>query len=147
MTATLLSPDPSSGDHWTATDYGYGISEPARELSKRAAEARRHFDEPLRSRAPDVEARFVALAHQWDEETAHLSSSTALFMHPAYQQIIGLGRAVIPLLLRDLAATRNHWFWALQAISGESPVAPEDRGYVDRMANAWLIWGIKNRFL
>jgi hypothetical protein len=44
-------------------------------------------------------------------------------------------------MLADLRDTGSHWFWALREITGENPVAPEDRGYVDRMIQAWLAWG------
>jgi hypothetical protein len=35
----------------------------------------------------------------------------------------------------------GHWFWALKAIAGVDPVAPEDRGRVEAMREAWLRWG------
>jgi hypothetical protein len=90
---------------------------------------------------PQLEQRFRTLAAEWDEETGHLSSINQIAMHPAYQQIIGIGPAVVPLLLRDLDRTHAHWFWALTAITGDNPVSREDRGNVPRMAEAWLEWG------
>lgn len=68
-------------------------------------------------------------------------------MHPAYQQIIGMGPEVVPLLLRDLAETESHWFWALRVITNDNPVPPEHRGRVDRMISAWLSWGMRNNLL
>jgi hypothetical protein len=62
-------------------------------------------------------------------------------MHPAYQQIIGMGEDVIPLILWELEKTPNHWFWALRAISDEDPVKPEERGNIHKMAQSWLKWG------
>jgi hypothetical protein len=59
-------------------------------------------------------------------------------MHPAYQQIIGLGPAGVPLLLRELEREPDHWFWALRAITGEDPVPEEARGRLREMAAAWL---------
>jgi hypothetical protein len=93
--------------------------------------------------APDtaVHARFADLARRWREETALRSSSTAQAAHPAYQQIIGIGPAALPLLLRELEDRGGHWFWALKAIAGVDPVAPEDRGRVKAMRQAWLRWG------
>ncbi len=71
-----------------------------------------------------------------------LSSTTGRAMHPAYQQIIGMGKEAIPLLLRGLDQQEpEHWFWALAAITGEDPVPPGDRGNVRRIADAWLRWG------
>jgi hypothetical protein len=62
-------------------------------------------------------------------------------MHPAYQQIIGLGNEAVPLLLRELKKEPDHWFWALKAITGVDPVEPTQRGRVKEMAGAWLRWG------
>lgn len=91
--------------------------------------------------ASGLQARFDALAARWREETEFHSAAGALFMHPAYQEIIGLGPAVLPLLLADLEKTRDHWFWALRAITGENPVPAEERGKVERMAEHWVDWG------
>lgn len=62
-------------------------------------------------------------------------------MHPTHQQVIGLGPAVLPHLLDDLAKTRSNWFWALRSITGENPVPADERGQVDRMTQRWLEWG------
>ena len=59
-------------------------------------------------------------------------------MHPAYQQIIGMGTDAIPFIVEELRQTPDQWFWALKAITGEDPVDPADRGRVRRMADAWL---------
>lgn len=98
---------------------------------------------PLLDAGPDLDlqARFEALAQRWRKETEFHSAASALFMHPAYQEIIGLGPAVLPLILADLEKTRDHWFWALRAITGENPVSTEDRGKVERMAEQWVDWG------
>jgi hypothetical protein len=91
--------------------------------------------------ASELQARFDVLAERWRGETEFASAPNALFMNPAYQEIIGLGPAVLPLILRDLAQTHDHWFWALRAITGADPVPPEERGRVERMAEHWLEWG------
>lgn len=88
-----------------------------------------------------VEAKFHQLASRWRDEVSSLSSLTQISLHPAYQQIIGLGPAVIPLLLRELEQRPDHWFWALKAITGEDPVKPEHRGRLRQMAEDWLRWG------
>jgi hypothetical protein len=67
--------------------------------------------------------------------------------HPAYRQIIGLGPAVLPLLLRDLAESHRFWFPALNAITGENPIPDDAAGDVSRMANAWIIWGRERRLI
>src|SRR5438067_9997469 len=87
-----------------------------------------------------VEAEFTRLAAQWRERKPY-SIGDEIILHPAYQRIIGMGPVVIPLILKELATQPDHWFWALQCISGEDPVEPDDYGRIDRMAGAWLRWG------
>jgi hypothetical protein len=102
---------------------------------------------------PDIQdsdalgARFRALASLWEEETAPLSSITQKAIHPAYQEIIGLGRDVLPLILRELQQRPAQWFWALRAITGENPVKPEQQGRVREMASAWVQWGLDHRVI
>ena len=91
--------------------------------------------------------RFAVLADRWKRETAVLSSVSQMAMHPAYQEIIGMGREALPLILQELERTPNHWFWALRAITGESPVPPDQFGKVEEMANAWLHWGREQGYL
>lgn len=88
-----------------------------------------------------VESTFIELAEQWRRETYTVSSTTKLTRHPAYQQIISMGDAAIPLLLKELERKPAQWFMALKTISGEDPVPPEFRGRTQEMIKAWLEWG------
>jgi hypothetical protein len=85
--------------------------------------------------------KFATLVEKWRSEIGPTSSITEMAMHPAYQQIIGMGPVVVPLLLRELEQRPDHWFWALKAITGADPVEAEHRGRIDEMAKAWLKWG------
>ena len=85
------------------------------------------------------------MVRTWKLDVGPLSSVTEMAMHPAYQQIIGLGREAVPLLLRELEREPDHWFWALKAITGVDPVEPTQRGRVKEMAQAWLEWGKKEK--
>lgn len=87
------------------------------------------------------EATFIQLVNLWREETRGISSTNQMSMHPAYQQIIGMGEAAIPLLLRELEKKSGRWFWALECITREDPVPPEHRGKTKEMIRAWLDWG------
>jgi hypothetical protein len=91
--------------------------------------------------APDVAARFRRLADRWKHESRYLSNPAQMALLPAYQRIIGMGPAAVPLILEDLRREPNQWFWALEAITEENPVPPEAAGHVRRMADAWLTWG------
>ena len=95
----------------------------------------------------DTQARFERLAAEWKHETAHLSSPSMIAEHRAYQEIIGMGKEAIPLILRGLEGSQAQWFWALRSIARESPVRPEDRGDVHAMMIAWLDWGRDCRYI
>jgi hypothetical protein len=91
--------------------------------------------------AETLEERFHRLANSWQKAVAHLSSSSKRDNHPAYKEIIALGPAVVPLILRDLEINHRHWFAALITITGENPVPDEDAGNVLKMIDHWLQWG------
>jgi hypothetical protein len=91
--------------------------------------------------------RFYSLAKTWQEETRYLSSVHDMVLHPAYQQIIGMGREALPFLFQELKRQPDHWFWALQAITGEDPVPPEEKGNLEAMARRWLRWGAANGWI
>jgi len=93
-----------------------------------------------------IEQRFQRLADTCHKAVAHHSSSSIRTNHPAYQEIICMGEAVVPLLLRDLEKTRRHWFAALHAITGADPVPPEGAGRIAKMAEAWLRWVKEHRY-
>lgn len=90
---------------------------------------------------PGLAEQFNALAKQWKTETALVSSTNAMVAHRAYQAIIALGPAVLPLLLRDLEQEPAHWFEALRAVSGEDPVPHDHWGNIAAMRADWLAWG------
>ena len=96
---------------------------------------------------PETERRFNDLAEKWAAETAHHSSMSRIVLHRSYQEIIGLGRDVLPLILGRLSTDPNHWFWALRAIAGEDPVCAADVGKFDAMRQAWLQWGCSRGFV
>ena len=85
--------------------------------------------------------RFLDLARRWRHDTRWLSSTTEISLHPAYQEIIGMGPDALPFILEELRDSSDHWFWALKAISSEDPVPPSARGSVKHMTSAWLRWG------
>jgi hypothetical protein len=95
---------------------------------------------PLLLPPDQLQSLFDRLAGQWHRDTDMLSDSARASMHPAYQRIIGLGPQVVPLILRELRHRGGHWFWALRAITGEDPVAPEMAGRIRLMKEAWLVW-------
>jgi hypothetical protein len=92
-------------------------------------------------------ARFAQLVRQWKAESELMSNTAQMAMLRSYQQIIGMGPAVVPLLLEELRREPDHWFWALEAITLENPVPPQDAGDLDKMAEAWVKWGVNARLI
>ena len=93
-----------------------------------------------------VEQKFDALVSRWRRETRLLSSVSAIAMHPAYKQLIGLGEPALSLIFRELRREPDHWFWALEAITGENPVLDAHAGDLDAMTRDWLAWADAHGF-
>ncbi|MBM4054477.1 MAG: hypothetical protein FJ264_07370 [Planctomycetes bacterium] len=106
-----------------------------------------HYFLPISTQQSNPETRFLTLKTQWEADTALLSSVTEIAMHPAYQQIIGMGHTAIRLILLEMKKRPGHWFWALKSITGEDPVLPEQRGRIKEMTRAWLLWGKEHNYL
>ena len=93
-----------------------------------------------------VEKRFRQLEATWMAEAGHHSSTTKLVNHPAFQEIVRMGQAVVPFLLRDLEEKPRLWVWALPEITKADPVPAADRGNIAKMSAAWLCWAHANGY-
>jgi hypothetical protein len=94
-----------------------------------------------------LEEQFKNLSQRWKSERGPISSISRMAIHPAYQQIIGLGEAVVPLILNELEENPDHWFWALHAITGDNPVKHQEEGNVRAMAQSWVSWGKQQGYI
>lgn len=115
----------------------------ARLLAQRIEQERvraRLVAEEQEAHAQAAEAnRFQMLSTQWRNETAHYSVSLKRAMHPAYQQIIGMGEKALPHILKCLRDDPGRdWFWALKAITGEDAAANETA--IESAIQAWIRW-------
>ncbi len=93
------------------------------------------------SQQAEIVKKFEALASEWYRDVGGSSFVAEKSRHPAYRQIIEMGSAAVPLLLRELEQKPSHWFEALRTITGANPIQPEQRGRIKQMAQAWLKWG------
>ena len=100
----------------------------------------------LQTSAP-IQERFENLKRDWKSKTRHLSNSAQIALAFSYQMIIGMGPPVVPLILADMKREPDHWFWALEAITGENPVSREDAGNMEASTRAWIHWGEQNGLL
>ena len=89
---------------------------------------------------PDQET-FERLADEWEHDRPRGADIKQMTKHSAYQRIIAMGEPAVPWLLQRLAEKPDHWFVALNAITGARPVPPESRGRIKEMTQAWLNWG------
>ena len=90
---------------------------------------------------------FEKLSHKWLEETLNVSSVSDIVLNEGYQEIIGMGKSVVPLILRKLQHSPQHWLCALRVITGENPVKKESIGRIKRMAKDWIDWGVEKGYL
>ena len=104
-----------------------------------------HQSDRLGRSSPEIEAEFVHQASLWKRETRHASSVTKMVSHPSYRRIIGLGRPVLRLLFRELQTRPDHWFVALNEITGVDPVPPS--ATFSEAVESWLAWGQKKGYL
>ncbi len=91
---------------------------------------------------PD-ELTFAQRMEQWHVERGFTSSLSEMFACPSYQQIIGMGEKALPLILAQLRREGDdpdHWFAALEAITGHDPIPEDAYGDTLKMAEAWLSW-------
>ncbi len=101
-------------------------------------------ESPPRALPSSLRSEFEMLAAQWKSDTRYTSSIHRIFLHDAYQQIIGMGTPAIPLLLSRLSYEPDLWFWALEAVTRTRP-AP-GAGSIAEAVQAWQDWARRNGY-
>ena len=89
---------------------------------------------------------FEKLAEEWERDRPRGVDIAQMTKHPAYRRIIAMGEPAVPWLLHRLATKPDHWFVALNSITGARPVPPESRGRIIEMTQAWLDWGLQHGY-
>jgi hypothetical protein len=92
-----------------------------------------------------MEKTFNELAEQWRNETGMLSVVQHKVINPAYQRIIGMGKQALPFIFKELSQKRDHWVWALRAITGED--VSRDCNSFKEAVEVWIKWGKKKGYL
>ena len=90
---------------------------------------------------------FEQLVREWHEEIQATSSMSEIISSLPYLRIIAMGKMALPFIMERIEAEQedpDHWFAALNAITGYDPVPEIDRGDSVEMAKAWLSWGADN---
>lgn len=94
-----------------------------------------------------IKDKFARLAEAWRDDTRYTSSaSDRTIRNPYYLRIVGMGPAVVPLILQELLSRPDDWFGALALITEAQPVPPEEAGNLKAMTRAWVRWSRENGY-
>jgi hypothetical protein len=96
------------------------------------------------------EMEFNRLVEEWKREVRSKSLMVTIAMHPAYQQMVGMGEKALPFIFERIKRADEktyQWFWALAAITRQNPIPIELRGKVREMARVWLKWGQEHGYV
>lgn len=107
--------------------------------------ARRRDESAVNLNGPTVEQEFREHARQWWQETRILSSIQSKAFNQHYQRIIGMGRAVLPLIFTELRDRGGYWYWALECITGDNPASTATT--VREAKAVWLAYGAQHGYL
>lgn len=122
-----------------------GFGEEALMVEKEFTNAADHYVEPITR--IQILKKFDILAETWKYNNTFVSSVPDMVLQKTYQEIIGMGPQILPLIFEELKNRPNFWFWALSSITGENPVKLEDRGRIEKMRDAWLNWGVEHGYV
>lgn len=92
-----------------------------------------------RGKPSELEMEFNDLAAQWYRETRMLSFIRQKATHPAYQQIIGMGKDALPFIFRELQERGGDWIWALEYIVRSENPAKGSTSFKETV-RLWLEW-------
>ncbi|MFA6493298.1 MAG: hypothetical protein WCV58_04125 [Patescibacteria group bacterium] len=99
---------------------------------------------------------YLLKSRKIDLETSHFSSCRAMMEHPSFEEIVGLGKDAIVLMLRDIKRSLEigiHWrFMAICKIAMNENIKPveipeKSAGRVEQMRRLYLVWGRKHGFV
>lgn len=138
---TATFPKLSRADYYLVDIDDTAVGDDSTFINQEKIRSAEHYLFPYSRNWSNPYARFHTLKKQWQLDTAVKSSISEIVMHPAYQQIIGMGPTAIPFILSEMRLSSDHWFWALKSISGDDPVEVQYRGNIKKMTEAWLQWG------
>ena len=86
---------------------------------------------------------FAHLRDAWRKERGPTSWVEEMIVCPSYVQIIDMGQVAVPLIIEQLRRegdNPDHWYVALETLTGENPVPESAYGDTVKIARAWLEW-------
>lgn len=91
------------------------------------------------------EDKFYRLADEWESETRNRSSQNRIANHPKVREIVAMGADVVPLIIARMKTRPWFWFSSLTELTGDQPITHDMRGNMQKMTEAWITWGLRNR--
>ena len=99
--------------------------------------------EPLDIDGNSEEFVFAHFRDAWRKERGPTSWVEEMTACPSYIQIMHMGPGVVPYIIEQLRRegdNPDHWYVALEALTGADPVPESAYGYTTKIAQAWLEW-------
>ena len=144
MSPTICPPRLFTNEFFNYLEGSYSCSADGYAFEKELLSIKNQNENVISKKTPAD--KFKTLKSQWEEETKFLSDENEKCMHPCYQEIIGMGKDVLPILIADLFVENSgNWFWALVAITHVNPVHENDIGNHKKMVDTWINWWINEQ--
>jgi len=147
MLYLTLPPEPVDSNQFENTPFFYqkvsDVENPLSKFSDLGLLLGHTFDsnlKPISSKLELDRVKFENLVATWKQRCLFSSSISEIVSDPSYMQIIGMGERALPFIIEKLREYPDHYFVALSAITGEDPVSDEDKGNIEKMAQAWIAW-------
>jgi hypothetical protein len=104
---------------------------------------------PIPKVESELEKKFNEYASKWKDETGLFSTTFQKVANDTYLDIIGMGKEVIPLILKDMQSVNGtaHWHSALKALTKQNPVEEKDLTKNRKIKEAWIAWGKHNNLI
>lgn len=89
--------------------------------------------------------RARALIARWVSETQNVSSLSAMKSHPAFVELVSIGRGAISAIMDAYTEDAPFLYLILARITDENPVPESARGDIQAIREAWIEWGNKRK--
>lgn len=99
--------------------------------------------EKMNQATDDVGSKFKALAEQWSQHCRSVMFSSNIddyLNHPAYAQLVALGKPAIPFIMRSYLTDDLHWEFVLDDITGFHWIKDRHRFSPKLLKEQWLKW-------
>lgn len=93
----------------------------------------------------DKLTKFNILAEQVENKWGMMSGRHDIMSDPNYQEIVHMGKNIIPLLLKKLEKS-GMWLEALSSITGGINIPESHRGKINLIKQDWKNWAKKSGY-